>query len=83
MRMFRSFLNFFSLYLFLRETERENEWGRGREREVSTEPKVGSRLWAVSTEPEVGLDLMTMRSRPEPKSDAQPTEPPRHPHVPF
>ena len=34
----------------------EHEQG-GAEREEDTEPKAGSRLWAVSTEPDVGLEL--------------------------
>ena len=45
------------VYLFLRETETECEWVRGREREGDTEAEAGSRLWAVSTQPDVGLKL--------------------------
>ena len=48
---------FFNVYLFLRETETECEWGRGGEREGDTEPKAGSRLRAGSTEPDTGLKL--------------------------
>ena len=36
--------------------ERQNVSGGGAEREKDTEPKTGSRLWAVSTEPYVGLE---------------------------
>ena len=39
-----SFLNFFNVCLFLRETETECEWVRGREREGDTEAEAGSRL---------------------------------------
>ena len=42
-------------YLFLRERERENELGRGREGD--TESKADSRRGAVSTEPDAGLEL--------------------------
>ena len=41
------------IYLFLRETERASEQGRGRERERETIP---SRFHAISTEPDVGLE---------------------------
>ena len=56
---FKSVSNFFfDVYLFLRERERDSVWvGEGAEREGDTEPKAGSRLWAVSTEPDVGLEL--------------------------
>ena len=51
------FLNFFNVYLW--ETEREPERGKGREgeREGDTESEAGSRLWAASTEPDEGLEL--------------------------
>ena len=43
-----------SYYLF-GERERENEWGRNRER---GRERIPSRLQVVRTEPDVGLDLM-------------------------
>ena len=55
---------FFSVYLFLRETESGHEQGRGREREGGRESKAGSRLWAVSTEPHAGLKLMSCEIMP-------------------
>ena len=67
-----------NVYSFLRETEHER--GRGRERERETQnPKraPGSELSAQS--PMQGLNSRTSRSQPEPKSDAQPTGPPRRP----
>ena len=77
-------LFFFKVYLFIlrvggreREKEREIKWGRGREK-WDRGSKVGyadSRGPADSREPHVGLELMNFK----PKSDAQPTEPPRHP----
>ena len=39
------------------ERERENEWGKAREREGDTESEAGSRFRAVSTEPDVGPEL--------------------------
>ena len=60
---------FFNVYLFLRQRETEHERGRVREREGDTESETGSRL----------SNSRTARSWPEPKSDAQPTEPPRRP----
>ena len=39
-----------------RETETENEPGRGGEREGDTESEAGSRLRAVSTDPHAGLE---------------------------
>ena len=47
--------NFFNVYLFEREREREHKQGGGREGD--TESKAGSRLWAVITEPDMGLEL--------------------------
>ena len=52
-----SFLNFFNVYLFLTENERQNMSGGGAEREGDTESETGSRLRAVSTEPDSGLEL--------------------------
>ena len=72
-------LFFLNVYLFLRETETECEWVRGRERGRhriwSRLP--GSQLSAQS--PTRGSNSRAVRSWPEPKSDAQPTEPPRRP----
>ena len=49
---------FFKFYLFiLREIQRENKWGRGRERERDGErQRIPSSLHAVSTEPDAGLE---------------------------
>ena len=71
---------FFNVYLFLRETETECQWVRGRERERETQ----NRKQAPGSEPSVqsparGSNSRAVRSWPEPKSDAQPTEPPRRP----
>ena len=54
-------LNFFNVYLFLRQREgeggRERERaGTGAERDGDTESKAGSRLYAVSTEPDMRLE---------------------------
>ena len=48
---------FFSVYLFLRERERQTVSRGGAEREGDTESEAGSRLWPVSTEPDAGLKL--------------------------
>ena len=61
----------------MRGTERQSTSGEGAEREGDTGSKEG--ICAVSTKPDVGLKPTNVRSSPEPKSDAQPTEPPRHP----
>ena len=49
------------MFLFIFETERDRErqsMSRGGAKiEGDTEPKAGSRLWAVSTEPDAGLEL--------------------------
>ena len=50
--------NFFNVYLFLRNRERQSVSGGGAEREGDTESEAGSRLPAVSTEPNEGLELM-------------------------
>ena len=67
--------------LFIFEREGESASGGGAEREGETGSEAGSRLRAVSSEPDAGLKLWTVISRPEPKSDAQPTEPPRRPLI--
>ena len=71
------------MFVFERERGRESEWvstsKREAERERETESETGSRLHAVSIEPYVGLGLTNCEIRPEPKSDAQPTKPPRCP----
>ena len=48
---------FLSVYLLLRDRERQSVSRGGAEREGDTESEAGSRLWAVSTEPDVGLEL--------------------------
>ena len=55
-----------------------NEGGAGREGD--TESAAGSRLRAVSPEPDAGLELTNREIMTEPKSDPQPTEPPRRPY---
>ena len=72
-----SFKNiFFHVCLFLREYKQ----GRGREKEARGS-KAGSVPIAAS--PMWGSNSWTQRSWPEPKSDAQPTEPPRCPILNF
>ena len=44
------------MFSFLRDRDRQHEWGRGTEREGGIEFEAGSRLPAVSTEPDVGLE---------------------------
>ena len=44
--------------MFICFWERDSASGGGAEREGNTEPKAGSRLWAVSTEPDAGPELM-------------------------
>ena len=44
------------MFIFERERERENEWGK--EREGDTESEAGSRLRAVTTKPDAGLELV-------------------------
>ena len=77
------FLIFFNIYSFLRQRETEHEQGRGRERGRHRIPNrlqaPGSELSAQS--PMQGSNSRTARSWPEPKSDAQLTEPPRHPEL--
>ena len=53
----RKLFNFFNIYLFLRDRERQSTSGGGEEREGDTESKAVSRLRAVSTEPGAGLEL--------------------------
>ena len=70
---------FFNDYSFF-ERDRQSISRGGAERETETQnPKQapGSELSAQS--PTRGSNPQTVRSGPEPKSDAQPTEPPRRP----
>ena len=79
--MFFFFNFFFNVYLFLGQRETEHERGRGRER---GRHRIQSSLQAPSCQHRMrhrGLNSWTTRSWPEPKSDAQPTEPPRHPNI--
>ena len=76
-----NFFFLFNVYLFLRETETECEWVRGRERGIH---RIRSRLQAPGSEPSAqsptrGSNPPALRSWPEPKSDPQPTESPRRP----
>ena len=66
------------MFIYFGERETEHEQGRGRERgRQNPKQAPGSELSAQS--PTRGSNPRTARSRPEPKSDAQPTEPPRRP----
>ena len=68
--------NFFNVYSFLRDRV---QVGEGQKDRGTQSPKQapGSELSAQS--PMWGLNSWAARSWPEPKSDAQPTEPPRNP----
>ena len=48
-------MNFFNVYLFLRERKILSVTGGGTERSRDTESEAGSRIRAVSTEPNEGL----------------------------
>ena len=48
--------NFFLMFIFEREKERESMSEGGAERDKGTESKAGSRFRAVSTEPNVGCE---------------------------
>ena len=48
---------YFNVYLFLRESERQHEWERGRDRGRQKNPKQASGL-GFSTEPDTGLELL-------------------------
>ena len=67
------FTIFKNVYLFLKggrgEAERER-WTQNSKQAPGSELSVQSPMWALNSQ--------TARSPPEPKSDAQPTEPPRH-----
>ena len=56
-KLYISFNNFFEVYLFTLERQRQSEWGRGRER---GRKRIPSRSCTVSTEPNVGLSLMKL-----------------------
>ena len=74
------YCKYFFKCLFVFETERDRAWtGEGQRERETQNPKQapGSELSAQS--PTWGSNSRTARSWPEPKSDAQPTEPPRHP----
>ena len=73
-QVFFSFLFFFNVYLFFRERERK---GREGQKEGDSRYKAGFALTAESLMQ--GSNSQTERSWPEPKSDAQPTGPPRRP----
>ena len=53
----------------------------GAEREGDTESEAGSRLRAISPEPDAELELTDREIVTWPKSDAQPTAPPRRPSL--
>ena len=72
------FCFFVFYFIFQREKERQSMSRGGAERQRQNS-EAGSRLRAVSTEPNAGLKpTSSVRSWPVLKSDAQPTEPPRH-----
>ena len=74
------FFNFSPLFTFERQRQTEHEQGeKQRERETQNPKQApGSEVSAQS--PTRGSNPRTVRSRSEPKSDAQPTEPPRSPN---
>ena len=69
------------MFIYFWERGRQSRVGEGqRERETQNLKQApGSELSAQS--PTRGSNSRTMRSWPEPKSDAQPTEPPRRPKM--
>ena len=73
---------FFFQCVFIFETETEHEQGRDTERRGH---RIQSRLQALRSaqSPTRGSNSSTAQSRPEPRSDGQPTEPPRHPSKEF
>ena len=79
---FFNFFFFFTFYLFLRNRVRQSVSGGGAEREGD---RIWSSLQALSKQSAQslmrGLNPQTVRSWPEPKSDAQPTEPPKRPKI--
>ena len=75
------FFIIFNIYLYLRKRERECREGRGRERwRQNLKQALASELPAQSQTQ--SLNSRATRSWPEPKSDTQPTEPPRCPYIP-
>ena len=58
------FFNFFNVYLFLRERERESTSGGGTERGGQ---RIQSELCADSNEPDVGLKLMNCETMTQAK----------------
>ena len=77
---FKIFFSFFFFNLFLRQRESMSRRGAERERETQNLKQApGSELSAQS--PMQGSNSQTVRWWHEPKSDAQPTEPPRCPLV--
>ena len=72
------------MFIFERERERDRtQSGEGQREGETKNPKQppGSELSAQS--PTRGSNILAVRSPPEPKSDAQPTEPPRRPSMRF
>ena len=68
------------MFIYFWQRERDRAWaGKGQRERETQNPKqaTGSELSAQS--PTRGSNSQTTRSWPEPKSDAQPTEPPRRP----
>ena len=49
------------MFIYERETGRQNVSGGGAERGGDTESPAGSRLWAVSPEPDTGLKLINLK----------------------
>ena len=71
---------FFNVYLVLRERERDRVRAREEQRDRETESEAGPGPELSAQSPTRGSNPRTVRSRSEPKSDAQPTEPPRSPN---
>ena len=71
----------FLMFIHFWETERDRVWaGEGAERERETQnPKQAPGAERLAQSPMRGSNSQTARSWPEPKSDTQPTQPPRHP----
>ena len=69
---------FFKVYSFFQRQRQSTSRGGDRERETQN-PKQALVSELSAQSPTQGSNSWTMRSWPEPKSDAQPTEPPRRP----
>ena len=59
------FENFFLMFIYFWDRERQSMSRGGAEREGDTESEAGSRIWAVSTEHDARLELTSCESWPE------------------